>query len=154
MLDLYQELVALLDVLHERRVDYALCGGLALAVHGIPRATVDIDLLVPGESLDDVENAAGTLGFGLKAQPMFFAGDAVQMRRLTKVAEADHLSLDLVVVTPEIQDVWDGRQQVSWEHGAIWVVSRDGLVRLKSLRGSDQDKVDIKQMTEDDDAES
>ena len=29
----------------EAGVDYALCGGLAVAAHGAPRATRDIDLL-------------------------------------------------------------------------------------------------------------
>jgi hypothetical protein len=42
--DLYEEFKAIVSALEEHRIDYAVCGGLALAVHGLPRATVDIDL--------------------------------------------------------------------------------------------------------------
>ncbi|MES1208434.1 MAG: hypothetical protein ABUS79_21050 [Pseudomonadota bacterium] len=46
MLDLVQELTDVIACLDQGGVPYALCGGLAMAVHGYPRATVDIDLLV------------------------------------------------------------------------------------------------------------
>ena len=54
MFDLYQELRKLIAALEEHQIDYALCGGLAMAVHDRPRATVDIDLLILSESLDQV----------------------------------------------------------------------------------------------------
>ena len=40
MLDLYDELAALLDALEAANAEYAVCGGLAMAIHGIPRATI------------------------------------------------------------------------------------------------------------------
>jgi len=40
MLDLYEELKAIISALEENGIDYALCGGLAMAVYGAPRATV------------------------------------------------------------------------------------------------------------------
>ncbi len=42
------DLKLLLRSLDERDVDYLLIGGYALAAHGYQRATIDIDLLVPG----------------------------------------------------------------------------------------------------------
>ena len=54
MLDLYEELRKLITAFDERRIDYALCGGLAMAVYDHPRATIDIDLLILAESLDQV----------------------------------------------------------------------------------------------------
>ncbi len=53
MLDLYEELRILLGKLQESRIEYALCGGLALALYGIPRATVDIDIMVQKEGVDE-----------------------------------------------------------------------------------------------------
>ena len=70
MLDLYDELKGLAAGLAERALDYAICGGLAMAVHGKPRATVDIDLLVPGEALQAVTDLARELGYTLEAHPM------------------------------------------------------------------------------------
>jgi hypothetical protein len=44
--DLFEELRALLEALRRENLPYALCGGLAVAVYGITRATEDIDLLI------------------------------------------------------------------------------------------------------------
>jgi hypothetical protein len=56
------------------------------------------------------------------------------------------LSLDVLLVTPAIEDVWRTRLQVDWDFGKITVVSRDGLIAMKSLRGSGRDQDDIKQL--------
>jgi hypothetical protein len=53
-LDLIAELEALVSALDAEKVEYALCGGLALAVHGYPRATKDIDLLVRADSTERI----------------------------------------------------------------------------------------------------
>ncbi|MDQ3175891.1 MAG: hypothetical protein M3Q91_19625 [Acidobacteriota bacterium] len=45
-LDLYDELRKLIGLLDEHEIDYALCGGLAMAIHARPRSTIDIDMLI------------------------------------------------------------------------------------------------------------
>jgi hypothetical protein len=45
--DLLDSLFAVVDALDDEGIEHALVGGLALAVHGAPRATTDIDLIVP-----------------------------------------------------------------------------------------------------------
>ena len=62
MLDLYEELKAIVAALDENGIDYALCGGLAMAVWGAPRATVDIDLLILAERLEETKAIARSLG--------------------------------------------------------------------------------------------
>lgn len=42
----YDDLLKLLRALHEHRVDYVLVGGVAVNLHGIVRATEDVDLFV------------------------------------------------------------------------------------------------------------
>ncbi len=44
--DLQAELDAVTAALDASQIEYAICGALALAVHGHPRATKDIDVLV------------------------------------------------------------------------------------------------------------
>ena len=51
-MSLLKELSALVSALDENEIEYAVCGGLAMAVHGFARATLDIDLLIRPESLD------------------------------------------------------------------------------------------------------
>jgi hypothetical protein len=146
MLDLYDEFATLIGALETAGADYAVCGGLAMAIHGFPRATIDVDLVVPPDAATDVLACARDLDYTLAADPMSLAGGAVEIRRVTKVGHGDLLSLDLLLVTPAIQSVWNGRVRVRWERGELWVVSREGLVSLKRLRGSGQDQDDIKRL--------
>jgi hypothetical protein len=152
MLDLFDEFVALVNALEVARLPYAVCGGLAMAIHGLPRATVDVDMLVPTDAADSLLETARKLGYSIPAEPMTFAGGAVEIRRVTKIdpSSGDILSLDLLLVTPALSDVWAGRKKIGWERGEVWVVSREGLVALKKLRGSGQDQDDIKRLQEDD----
>ncbi|HLO00218.1 MAG TPA: hypothetical protein VK208_17295 [Pyrinomonadaceae bacterium] len=45
MVDILDELRNLVAVLDENGIEYALCGGMAMGVHGRARTTIDIDLL-------------------------------------------------------------------------------------------------------------
>ena len=150
--DLFSELTALLGSLEEEQIEYALCGGLAMAVHGYPRATVDIDLLVLADDVDRALAAAEALGYSSRAEAMSFAGGAIEIRRVSKVDPdtGDPIPLDFLVVTPAIDAVWTGRQKLKWEAGNLWVTSREGLIALKELRGSKQDLADIERLMESD----
>jgi hypothetical protein len=145
MIDLYDELRALVRSLNEARASYALCGGLAMAVHGKVRATIDMDLLVPPQELDEVKAACHSCGYAIEAMPMLMAAGRVPIVRLTKVEtrSGDSLTVDLLVVTDSTAPVWSGREQVTWEGHSLWIVSRQGLIALKRLRGSGQDLDDI-----------
>ena len=150
MLDLYHELQAIIGALDERKIDYALCGGLAMAVYGAPRATVAIDLLILPENLQDIRSLVAELGYNLDALPMNFDEEAIQIHRISKLDEkaGDLLSLDLILVTPKLSEVWENRYTVDWESGKISVVSPEGLITMKTLRKSGQDLDDIKKIEE------
>ncbi len=53
-MDLYDELMALIDAFADANIDYALCGGIAVAFYGYPRFTKDIDILIRAEDLDRI----------------------------------------------------------------------------------------------------
>jgi hypothetical protein len=145
VLDLFEELASVLAALDDFSVDYALCGGLAMAVWGVPRATIDIDLLIQPKLLDRALDAVRPLGYVIRARPMDFADGAISIRRVSKVdaASGDTLMLDLMLVTSAIEDVWAGREALRWERGTITVVSKEGLVKLKTFRSSGRDLDDI-----------
>lgn len=60
-MDIYDELRGLLAALEKQRVDYAICGGIALALHGYPRLTKDL-LDVKKLESRDAEDAEPPLG--------------------------------------------------------------------------------------------
>ena len=156
MLEIYDELRRIVELLEAEKIDYALCGGWAMAVYGHVRATIDIDLLIPFQSLDRSLAAAATLEYQVRGLEMSFAKGVIEIRRVSKIdpADGDLLSLDLLLVTPPILSVWESRIEISWEGRPLTVVSPAGLIALKQLRGSGQDLDDIKKLMEGtDDAE-
>lgn len=94
-LDLEVELLGIVDALHACQVPYALCGGLALAIHGYPRATKDIDLLVEATEIEHAFSAVKNAGFSLRAGPIPLGIATLHPQRLfraTKVAGTRQLS--------------------------------------------------------------
>jgi hypothetical protein len=118
-----------------------------MAVHGKPRATIDIDLLIKPDDEERVYAAVEPLGFRFKAKPMHFAGGTMEIRRVTKIdSDGESLMLDLLLVTPTFRGVWESRQTVAWREHLVSVVSREGLIALKSSRSSKQDLADIERL--------
>src|SRR5262249_25606181 len=106
-LDLIAELEALVASFERAAIEYALGGGLAVAVHGHPRATMDIDVLVAPDQLANAIRVAREAGFDVPARKMVFGlreGRSREMQRVSKVdPETQELvSLDLIVVGPEL----------------------------------------------------
>jgi len=122
-----------------------------MAVYGLTRATVDIDILIPEECLEAAGSAARELGYTIAAAPMSFAGGTIEIRRISKLDPdtGDLLILDLLLATAPLANVWRTRLEAEWENGSLWVVSREGLIALKRLRGSSQDLDDIARLGED-----
>jgi hypothetical protein len=144
-MDILNELKILTKTLKEENINYALCGGLALAVYALPRATLDIDILIEANLLERIERVVYDLGYTIKAEPMNFHGGKIQIHRATKIESdtGEAIMLDMLLVTPEIREAWNSRLDVEWEHGTISVVSPEGLILLKSFRRSGQDQDDI-----------
>ncbi len=150
MIDIYAELKRIINALNENNVEYAVCGGWAMAIHGVPRATVDIDLLIKEDSLDKVFNIARENGYRLEGLPMSFRDGQIEIRRISKIDDETGfvLMLDLLLVTPEIADVLHSKSAETLENGLVFVVSRKGLIKLKTLSGRMQDKADIEKLKE------
>lgn len=62
-MDLRNVLIEIHGALDERGIDHALIGGLALAVHGAARATIDLDFLADGDRDGDVDELIRSRGY-------------------------------------------------------------------------------------------
>jgi hypothetical protein len=141
-MDLFDELVALTAALDSAGVEYALAGGLAVAVWGAPRATKDIDLLVRPEALAGAKAAAARRGFTLTAAPMTFR-DGMTVERVSRVESGALVTVDFLVVGPNLESAWQSRQRLETTRGPVWVISRDALIQMKVAAGRAQDAADI-----------
>jgi len=148
-MDLIREFGALIDALHREDVEYAVCGGIAVTIHGYVRTTKDIDLLIRREDADRAVQLAAQIGFLDDSGSLSFeAGTRRErtVRRVVKTEGRDVLMLDLLLVSAILEPVWQSRTQVEWEGRHVSIVSRDGLARMKTLAGRDQDLTDLKQL--------
>lgn len=156
-LDLIAELEALLAALAQEQIEYALCGGIALSVHGHVRATTDIDLLVRAADVDRVKTVARALGFDIPARVMTFGlrvGKPHTIHRLSKLdpSTSELMPMDLLVVEPVYEAVWQGRISLHYRGKPLSVVSREGLATMKRMAGRPQDLADLAKLEGDDEA--
>lgn len=147
MSTLLDELSQLISALNENEIEYAVCGGLALAIHGFARATLDIDILIQAESLEKAYKIGAEKGFDIRGLDISFKERAVEIRRISKIDdEGEVLSLDLLLVTPQVEDVWETREQIDFLGKKLSVVSHEGLIKMKHLAGRPQDLADIERL--------
>ncbi len=145
---LLDEFQGLITALEADGVEYATCGGIAMAIHGFVRATKDIDIVIRERDLDRAFAVARSRGYDIEGLPLNFRDEDIKIRRLSKIDDESKnlITLDYILVTGAMKEIWAGKQRVDWGSGRAWVVSREGLIKMKRLAGRDIDKVDISRL--------
>lgn len=148
MATLLEEFTNLTNALNERKIEYAICGGWAMAILGFPRATVDIDLLILAEDLEEVWKTTQDLGYHIEGLPLSLHRGKIEIRRISKIDNETKtlITVDFLLVTEEIKEVWENRKSFRWNRGTVNTVSKDGLIFLKKISGRLQDLADIERL--------
>ena len=149
MKSLLEQLKEILDTFKANDIPYALCGGIAVNVYGHPRTTKDIDFLVLEEDIEKIYQALEKIGFLFRAGPIPFGWGTETYRELYRISKPDSkaiLTVDLLIVTPIFQDVWQTKQTFEWMEKTITVVSLEGLAKMKWLGGRYQDLADLENL--------
>lgn len=149
-------LLEVVDAFEKARIKYALVGGYALALHGIVRATMDVDLVLQLTSKDfsRAEEALGTIG--LKSRLPLVAHEVVQMRReyierrnLLVWSFVDSSSPHRVVDLLLNHDLKDLEvEKISVGTRRIVVATLAQLLKMKTSAGRPQDLIDIERIKE------
>lgn len=148
MSTLLEEFKSITQALNDAGIEYAVCGGWAMAIHGLPRGTIDIDLLIRAADLDRVRELARDNGFDIEGLPLHLE---IEIRRMSKVdtESGELLTLDLLLVSEDDpHDFWTDRVRVRWKDGETSVVSRKSLIGMKRIAGRKQDLADIEKLEE------
>src|SRR5438309_7554046 len=112
-------------MLDRASVEYALVGGLAVAIWGAPRATKDIDLLVRPDDLSRAMEAVRGGGFVLEGLPFDFK-DGSRVQRVNKVdATGNLMTIDFMLVNANLESAWESRSKLPFADRNVTVVSRD-----------------------------
>ncbi len=151
-MDILKELYRVAGALAEAQINYAICGGLAVAIHGRPRMTVDIDLLLPAEEIAKAVDAVAAIGFddvnGWVVLPSNIFG-VNRLLRVNKLDGKEFLTLDLLEADSESNPLFRDRQAFEIDGQVITVLSRESLIKMKLKTGRPQDKIDAELLQRD-----
>lgn len=153
-MDLKEELIRVTDALREMRIEYAICGGIAVLIHGCPRPTYDLDFIVSVDDLAGIRTVLRPLGYILRTDIITFqAGEPTESKlwRVSKIDGEDMLTLDFLLLTPFLKDVWAGRRQFEFDGKTVTVVDLDGLRKMKVAAGRPKDLLDLENLKQLDD---
>jgi len=148
-MNLKQELLSVARIFNQEKIPYALCGGMAVVLHGYPRLTRDIDILIQAGDLDRARSALDQAGFKIPGGIIPFDAGKPQERNVFRVSKAlgpELLTVDLLLLPPFLQVVWDGREIYEIEGVPLGVVSLEGLIQMKRVAGRPQDKIDVENL--------
>lgn len=152
--NLVDELHTITGALQDAGVRYAVCGGLAVTMHGASRTTKDIDLLVAEQDIPRTLELLRPLGYVFVALPLTFEADTPRERRVqrvSKIADGEHLCVDLLVAELVFSGLLDDTIEVQLPNGPLTVVSLAGLLKMKQLAGRKQDLADLAKLEGKDD---
>ncbi len=145
-MDLRKETLGIARALDESGIAYAFCGAIALAIHGYPRATKDIDLLIESVDLEQVRKVLASLSYDLEAGIIPFDLGTAKERRIFRISKAEGramITIDLLLVSNVFEQIWRDRELYEIESSRLQVVSRQGLIEMKKIAGRKQDWADI-----------
>ena len=145
---LLDEFTNITNALNEREIDYAVCGGWAMAILGFPRATIDIDLLILSDDLEKAWHIAQSFGYDVEGLPLHFHDGKIEIRRISKIDRETKslITIDFLLVTEALKEVWQNRQAFKWNRGNVFAVSKEGLIFMKNISGRLQDLADIERL--------
>ncbi len=146
-----EELYRLTDAFDRYAVDYALCGGLAVAIHGRPRLTLDIDFVVPTEQMERAIATAATVGFddpsGWISLPSYKIG-INRLYRVNKIEQGEFLTLDLLEADSSENAVFVDQECVDVEGKLIRLLSRVALIKMKRASNRLKDQLDVEMLSD------
>ena len=149
IVNLHDELVAIVRELEAAKLNYAVCGGMAVAIHGLARFTKDIDLLIQREDLQAVRDVVERCGFIIEGGilPMG-AGEPIErdIFRISKVIGTELVTLDLLLVNRQLQQAFESREYYEFRGQRLQSVSPAGLYLMKRIAGRPQDIVDLQRL--------
>lgn len=144
---LIEELERIISAFDTNSIEYAVCGSLALAVHGFVRATLDIDLLIQRDSMESVYKIVEQNDYDIRSLDISFKKSGIEIHRISKIDSiGEILPLDLLVLTSDLQEIWNNRVRVDLMGKNLTVVSQNGLIQMKLLSGRPYDLVDIERL--------
>jgi hypothetical protein len=123
-------------------------GGHAVAYHGRPRFTDDLDILVRrspenARRMTAVLSAFGFASLGLTDQDFLNPDQVVQLGH-----PPHRIDIATSISGVEDRDLWSNRVPGIWEGSPVWWIDRASLVKNKRAVGRPKDLADLELLAE------
>jgi hypothetical protein len=143
---LSKDLREFVELLSSRRIKYLLVGGHAVAFHGFPRFTGDVDFFIDTSPENAAQVAAAVGDFGFASLGLTEA-DFREPETIIQLGRPPH-RIDLLtsITAVSFQEAWQSRVETDLDGIPVWVISKDLLVRNKLAVGRPQDLADAKRI--------
>lgn len=127
----------------EHEVKYVVIDGIAAMLHGVPRATFDLDILIEASP----DNARGLLDALLDA-----GLGCASLTNVEKLLEnevtvfKDKVRIDVQTSTPglKFKDAWERRTTMNYQDQDFFVISKQDLIASKRASSREVDLEDIR----------
>ena len=135
------------EVLNRNKVQYVIVGSYALAFHGQPRATGDIDLWIrpTPENSEALLQALRDFGFGSLdiSTKDILSGKVIQLG-------FPPVRIDLMTVLEALtpQEIWESRNQGMFGDHPVFYLGKDAFIKNKRALGRHKDLADLELLGE------
>jgi len=143
---LNQDYKEMLSLLLGNNVEFLLVGAYAMAAHGFPRATADIDIFVKPstenafmlyETLEKFGTPLGNISTEDFSHPGIILQIGIAPRRIDILTKIDGLTYE---------EASKGKEIIEIEALSIPVISKQNLIINKLASGREKDKIDAKNL--------
>jgi len=140
MLNRFQEVFASFQ---KHDVKYVVIGGIAAILHGVPRSTFDLDILIEATPENAGKLLQALIDAGLGTATLTTPDDVVAHE--ISVFK-DYVRIDAQTRTPglDFDTAWERRETVEYNGQKFFVVSRTDLIAAKRAAGRQVDLEDIR----------
>jgi hypothetical protein len=140
-----QDFLDLLRLLLDAGARFLVVGAHAMAVHGVPRATGDLDVWVDPDPANAERVWSALLEFGAPVREMGVARKDLETPGIVLQIGQPPRRIDLLTQVSGLSfaEAWPNRATHSIEALAVPFVGRDDLVRNKRASGRPKDLADL-----------
>jgi hypothetical protein len=138
-----REFVALLN---SHQVEFLIVGAYAVAFHGYPRYTGDLDILVRPDTqnalrVQEVLVQFGFGGLGIRVEDLAAPGKVVQLG-----VSPNRIDLITSITGVTFEQAWDSRELAELDGVAVFFIGRTPLLRNKESTGRAKDLGDAAEL--------
>lgn len=144
--ELNEDFLDMMRCLQAASVDFVVVGAHALAAHGIPRATGDIDILVraSSESAKRIVQALVAFGAPLEAHGISAADFATPGAVYQLGLPPRRIDLLTEITGVNFEEAWATRIETQLGGLRVPVLGREALLKNKRAAARDKDLVDVR----------